>query len=86
MIVPVPRGLLESLEPSVAPIESQPDLCAQFQIWNESRARFSAGLAREDPETVRRGWERHYMRGLDSEGRQFEAHQTKLNVRDFARR
>jgi hypothetical protein len=86
MIVPIPRNLLESLEPTITSIQTEPQLSAQFQTWSERRSRFSADLDQHDPAAVRRGWERHYMLGLDSNGRQFDAHQTKLHVRDFTRR
>ena len=42
---------------------------------------FNAGLAARDPETVARGWQRHYMRGEDAAGRRAEFHLTKRRVR-----
>jgi hypothetical protein len=85
MIVPLPRDLVESLEPAVTPIESSPQLQAQYETWSRQRAAFMARLDEADPATLERGWQRHYMLGLDSDDRRFDGHQTKLRLREFTR-
>jgi hypothetical protein len=44
-----------------------------------------ARLDEADPATLERGWQRHYMLGLDSDDRRFDGHQTKLRLREFTR-
>lgn len=85
MIVPVSRGLAESLEPVYEPLSSNPKLARAFQQWSDSRSAFNEGLARNDGTAVKRGWQRDYMLGLNAEGQPFAEHQTKLSLRHFQR-
>jgi hypothetical protein len=84
MIVPLPRGLAESLEPVLRPIASEPGLERQYRAWNDGRTVFLDGLDRGEPETVRAGWQKDYMQGRSPNGRRFPAHQTRVRLRDFA--
>ena len=85
-ITPVPHTVLDRIAPEVRPLEANPELKAAFEARSRGRADFNAGLADRDPDTVARGWQRHYMRGEDAAGRQAEFHLTKRRVRPFVRR
>lgn len=85
MLVPMPRPLIESLRPILTPIASDPETEARFDAWTTSRTVFIEGLTTDSPEYVRRGWERDYMLGRDSNKRTFAEHQTRLDVRPFER-
>lgn len=85
MIVPVPRGLAESLLPRIEPLAADPELAAQFQTWKTQRERFQERLDAYEPAAVRMGWQRDYMQGRDSRGAVFPEHQTSLSLKRFRR-
>jgi len=85
MLVPVPRGLMESLEPRQIPLRSDPALEQQYRAWDSSRHEFQTRPSSNDPDTVRRGWQRDYFHGQNTDGEAFDGHQTKLTVREFVR-
>lgn len=84
MLVPVPRGLAESLVPRRVPLASDPELKGQYEAWQASRSGFLDGLGKLDPATVKQGWQKDYFQGRTPEGGSFEAHQTRLGIRPFA--
>jgi hypothetical protein len=83
MIVPVPRGLAESLDPIRQPVEADPKLARAYAKWRESRSAFNEGLARNDEAAVKSGWQRDYMLGMTADGEPFAEHQTKLHLGRF---
>jgi hypothetical protein len=83
MLVPVPRGLAETLVPRRVAIESNPDLQAHYRAWEASRKGFIEGLEGRDPEAVKRGWQKDYFQGRTPEGKPFTGHQTRLDVKEF---
>jgi hypothetical protein len=83
MIVPVPRGFAESLVPKRQSIASDSELQAQYQAWEASRRGFLADLTSRDPEAVKRGWQKDYFQGKTPDGKDFESHQTRLDLREF---
>lgn len=83
MLVPIPRGLAESLVPRRVPIAEEPQLHRQYTSWQESRQGFLHGLHTRDPEAVKQGWQKDYFQGKAPDGSAFESHQTKLNLREF---
>jgi hypothetical protein len=85
MVVPVPRGLAESLEPVYAPIATNPELEREYREWERSRQRFNARLEMRQPDAVQRGWQRDYTKGLTPSGSRAEEHQTRLELREFTR-
>lgn len=85
MIVPIPRHLAESLEPVCQPLSSAPKVEKAYNKWRESRTNFNLDLERFEADTVKRGWQRDYMLGRDSEGATFNDHQTTLRLRRFRR-
>jgi hypothetical protein len=84
MLVPVPRGLAESLVPRRERIESDPELKAEYDAWQASRNTFLHGLRTREPGALKQGWQKDYFQGKRLRGEGFEAHQTKLTIREFA--
>jgi hypothetical protein len=84
MVVPVPRGLAESLVPRAVPLAANPDLREKYAQWEASRKDFLGGLAAQDPAAVQRGWQKDYFQGKLAEGGTFAGHQTRLALRPFA--
>jgi hypothetical protein len=82
MLVPIPRGLTESIDPERKAIATNPELKAQFEAWDKSRTQFLTKLMSRDPETTARGWQKEYFQGKGTEGTATE-HQTKLTVKPF---
>lgn len=85
MIVPVPRGLAEQLEPVYVPLDENPEIARDYREWEKSRSTFNADLARFQPDAVKRGWQRDYMQGRSIRGQEAEQHQTRLHLREFRR-
>lgn len=83
MIVPVPRGLAEEMEPVYVPLDADPELAHEYREWEKSRSTFNADLARLNPDAVKRGWQRDYMQGRTIRGQEAQEHQTRLHLRDF---
>ena len=85
MIVPVPRGLLEGLNPKILPLSDEPELLGQYKAWEASRAGFLVGLKVHDPDTLKQGWQKDYFRGRTEAG-SFEPHQTRVDLKEFEKR
>jgi hypothetical protein len=85
MLVPVPRGLAESLVPRRELIDADPGLKEQYHRWEASRKGFLHGLSERDPAAIKQGWQKDYFQGKTPDGRDFDAHQTKLNLREFSK-
>lgn len=83
MVVPVPRGLSESLEPICAPLSDRPDLEQECLRWSRARADFLQGIASRDRDAVDAGWQRHYMKGTTVDGAVAFGHQTRLHLKEF---
>jgi hypothetical protein len=86
MIVPVPRGLAESLDPVRMPLAENPELHAQHREWSESRKQFIGDLQDQESQAARRGWQKHYYKGETNTGDRAEGHQTKLDLKEFRTR
>jgi len=84
MLVPIPRGLTESLAPVIRPLATDAELQARYVEWENGRKGFLQGLNELDPEVVKRGWQKDYFQGKKTDGDTFDGHQTKLNVKDFS--
>jgi hypothetical protein len=83
MIVPVPRGLVESMEPRTLPMAANPELNEKYREWESGRKNFIQGLHENDPATVQRGWQKDYFQGKQLGGGTFDGHQTRLAVKSF---
>ena len=62
-----------------------PELHEKYQAWEAGRRGFLQGLRSNDPDTVKRGWQKDYFQGKQPEGSTFEGHQTRLSLREFTR-
>ena len=83
MIVPFPRGLLDSLLPHKQPLESNADVAEGYKRWSADRDEFHRLIASGDAEAIERGWQKDYFQGRDPGSERFDPHQTKLTVRPF---
>lgn len=83
MLVPVPRGLVESLVPRIEAIADNPELQAQYAAWEKSRSGFLTDLREQNPDAVARGWQKDYFQGKTPDGKAVESHQTRLSVKEF---
>ena len=83
MVVPMPRGLAESLDAVRCPLESNLELATDHEVWSRSRDRFLS-LRKRAPGHFGGGWERDYFAGLRPDGHPTEQHQTKLRLREFS--
>jgi uncharacterized protein DUF6065 len=85
MVVPIPRGLAEGLEPQRLPLANNKQLRAQYGVWKRARGSFLNDLIRGQSDAIRRGWQKDYFLGLAPDGRRFEEHQTRLHLKEFAK-
>jgi Family of unknown function (DUF6065) len=82
MIVPIPRGLAESLSPEQALITTNPKLDAEHRAWHAGRKEFIEYL-RQNRSTTRGGWEKDYFQGRSQSGDYVEGHQTQISLKEF---
>jgi hypothetical protein len=85
MLVPIPRGLAESLVPKIELLQNNPELNAQYQVWQHGRSTFLQGLKEKHPEAVQRGWQKDYFQGKGSPAEATQGHQTRLHLKEFVR-
>lgn len=85
MIVPIPRGLSESLEPIRMPLARRPELQQLYENWSRSRADFLQALHQGQPDAVRAGWQRAYTKGLMPDNTAAPEHQTRVQLKEFER-
>lgn len=83
MLVPIPRGLTESLTPMLTPLEQNAGLRADYLAWEASRKGFLTDLKANEPEAIRRGWQKDYFQGRTPAGDTIRQHQTRLVVKPF---
>ena len=87
MIVPQRRGELESFEPELRDLETDPETHRAAESWAKSRDRmqvnkFLAKYAGEF-EPYRTAWEADYFKGLGPGGEKVPGHQTQLRLAPF---
>lgn len=83
-IFPVERGRVEQFTPRIVPLEAEPELKRQFEMWSKSREAFQKWVIETNPPAPSDKWQKLYYRGLDAEGREGIAdHQAKLRVQPF---
>lgn len=82
---PVERGLLETVEPQLLPMEHAPEVQAQFEAWSASRLQFHQQLTGSTPLTPADRWQKSYYRGFNPDGTPGAAdHRLKLRINNFA--
>ena len=67
-ITPIAYHALDDLAPEIVPIAEAPEVAEAFENFVELRQNFNDGLAKGDAETVKAGWQKWYMRGVQPTG------------------
>jgi hypothetical protein len=80
-ITPVPHVALSNIQPRICDLSENPDLEESYRSWASNRTVFNDKLKAEDPETVRQGWQRHYLRGDPQGGEAPQFHLTKRRMK-----
>lgn len=86
MLVPIRTELLETFSPVIADIGDEPEIQEELHRWGKSRWEFVSSLKEGEPDSVERGWQKHYFRGTDSQGNKTQTHRQKLTIREFSER
>ncbi len=83
-VFPVQRGVLETMRPKLVPLESDPDLMAQFKAWSDSRNAFQAKIAVDPPKAPADKWQKRYYRGMPMlDGAAPRDHKARLRLAPF---
>lgn len=85
MVFPVKRGLVEAVEPEIRKLESDPDVCAAYLRWTDSRRDFNKELQTPGSDAQARKWQKDYFRGTTPYGAAPPDHRTKLKLAEFKR-
>lgn len=54
---------LAQIQPVIRSMDSNSELRAQYDVWQEHREAFNKRIFRQDPDAVREAWQRYYFRG-----------------------
>lgn len=86
-LLPIRRGDLEAIEPSIRPLGADPQLYADYDAWRQSRQQFNAELKDPTSQAARDRWQKHYVRGTSPTGISAppREHRTALKIRPFVR-
>lgn len=86
-IHPIQRGALEAFEPEILPIESNPELHKEHDLWGKARQKFNEDLEVEGTQAQKEKWQKSYYRGLRPDGSPgAEDHIIKLRLQDFKKK
>ncbi|WP_300377356.1 DUF6065 family protein [Henriciella sp.] len=80
-VMPFEHGKTEEIQPERKLLSTNPELEHDYRAWHESRGSFNEKLKAMDSETVKAGWQRHYMKGQKVTGDKADAHQTKRRLK-----
>ena len=67
-IMPIGYHALDELVPEIVPIAADAELKAAYEAYGKLRLDFNAKLAANDPEILKQGWQKWYLRGEDPSG------------------
>lgn len=84
MVVPIPRGLIDSMLPHIQSLDSEPQVAQAYRRWSADRDEFHRLIAARDLKAIERGWQKDYFQGRDPGSERVGGHQTKLHVRPFS--
>jgi hypothetical protein len=86
-LFPIRRGELETIEPEIRALESEPELHAKYQVWAESRRSFNVNLKEAGSKAQSEKWQKEYFRGQGPGGGVSAPpdHRTKVRLREFKR-
>ncbi|MEO0931224.1 MAG: DUF6065 family protein [Pseudomonadota bacterium] len=65
----VPHAALDQIQPRLRTFAEAEELKQSYDHWRAERNKFHALLAEGDPEAVKQGWQRDYVKGRDPAGR-----------------
>ena len=83
-LFPVQRGILDAVEPKLAPMEADPALTERFAAWSQARHAFHERMSRAPPKAAADKWQKHYYRGVCvDEHPGVVDHEAKLRLRPF---
>ena len=68
MIVPVPRGLAESLDARQMPLTANPELMTSYELWQNDRESFLEQLYNREETATKQGWQKDYFKGKNPFG------------------
>ena len=83
MVFPMPRGLVEAVEPEFRSMDEEPAVQDAYRTWSESRQAFNEGLKVPGSEAQAQKWQKDYFRGSGRFGAPPDNHRTKLRPREF---
>jgi hypothetical protein len=88
MVVPVCLDVMESLEPQIFDIKTDPELHRKYNMWYENCRDFTILLRNRDPEAMRLGWQRYYFNGTAPHAGtaaipEASAHRVQLRLKNF---
>jgi hypothetical protein len=84
MIFPIPRGLVEAVEPEIRSMDEDPDVRDAYRAWSESRQAFNDGLKVPGSNARAEKWQKDYFLGSGRFGAPPASHRTKLRPREFS--
>jgi hypothetical protein len=82
-VQPVQHMALDDIQPEISSLNSNPVMKAEYEAWSASRNQFNAGLKARDPEIMKQGWQKGYVRGKSKLGTLApETHMKKRRLQD----
>jgi hypothetical protein len=85
MVFPVPRGLVEQVEPEFRSFQDDPEVLEAYTQWADSRRQFNADLKVEGSSAQQQKWQKDYFRGGGAEfGKAPPDHRTKVKLKEFS--
>lgn len=86
-VMPVQRGLLETIEPQLRPLSSEPVLKEEHDLWGQSRQKFNSELLKEGSYAQKKKWQKDYYRGRRPDGSEGPPdHIIKLRLKEFTQK
>ncbi|KQT61571.1 hypothetical protein ASG52_01415 [Methylobacterium sp. Leaf456] len=80
-VVPIPHLLLDAIQPTIRPLDDDPELKAQYEAWQADRVAVKAAFNETKP-GEKLPWPLHYVRGAMQDGtRAPESHLTKRRLK-----
>ena len=84
MIFPVPRNMIEQVEPEFRALSSDPEAERAYREWSDSRLKFNSDLKVEGSDARSRKWQKDYFSGRsDSPLKAPDDHRTRLRAKPF---
>ncbi len=84
MIFPLKRGLVETVEAEIRPLDEDPDTRDAYYAWARSRETFNKNLKVTDSPEQQQKWQKDYFRGVVPNAGEAPAdHRTKVQLKPF---